>query len=93
MRKVLKTRCLPLSQIFRSSLKCICLTEMEFSAKGVEVTQQDWEPPVCVVASAVVVQTRLGQDAAVQPPVHTCSTDGDVVFGCTLAVLGQDQPG
>lgn len=66
---------------------------MEFSAKGVEVTQQDWEPPVCVVASAVVVQTCLGQDAAVEPSAHTCSTDGDVAVSFILAVIGQDQPG
>lgn len=48
---------------------------MEFSVEGVEVTQQDWEPPVSVFASAVVVQTRLRQEAAVNPSAHTCSTD------------------
>lgn len=61
---------------------------MEFSVEGVEVTQQDCEPPVSVVASAVVVQTRLGQDAAVNPSAHTCSTDGDVAVGFTVAVIG-----
>lgn len=56
-------------------MKYICLTEMELRAEGVEVTQQDWKPPVYVVASAVAVQTRLGQDAAVKPSAHTCSAD------------------
>lgn len=61
---------------------------LEFIAEGVEVTQQDWEPPVSVVGSAVVVQTRLGQDAAVEPSAHTCSTDSDVAVGFTVAVIG-----
>lgn len=60
---------------------------MEFSVEGVEVTQQDWEPPVSVVASAVVVQTRLGQDAAVEPSAHTCSADVDVAANFTVAVV------
>lgn len=62
---------------------------MEFSAKGVGVTQQDWEPPV----SAVAVQTRLGQDVAVGPSAHTCSTDVDVAVGFTVVVVDYDQPG
>lgn len=51
---------------------------MEFSAKGVEVTQQGTasEPPVSFIASTVTVQTCLGHNAF-KPLPHTCSTDSD----------------
>lgn len=75
-----------------STIECICLAEMEFSAKGVEVSQQDSKLPVSVIASAVIVQTCLGQNAFKLLP-HTCHTDGDVAkFASPLAEIGQDEP-
>lgn len=64
---------------------------MEFSAKGVEVTQQGTtsELPVSFIASTVTVQTCPGLKLL----PHTCSADSDAAtFASPLADIEQDEP-
>lgn len=67
---------------------------MEFSAKGVEVTQQGTtsELRVSFIASTVTVQTCPGHNAFKLLP-HTCSADSDAAtFASPLAEIEQDEP-